>query len=163
MSKYSVNDTTLIGIADAIRSKEGSSGSILVPDLASRILNLSGSATMLSGTWVLASGAPYVRLNVGVTLSDSDIFVAICTGDNNTALHSTSTSSYHYPLSFCKTADHVYGTALYSNKSSSQLLSYDDSTSNFSIQIYNNSTIYVGFPYDVDANLTLSWYLLQGV
>lgn len=37
MAKYSIEDTTLTGIADAIRSKDGSTGVIPVPDIPSRI------------------------------------------------------------------------------------------------------------------------------
>lgn len=37
MAKYSIDDTTLTGIADAIRVKEGSTGVIPVPDIPSRI------------------------------------------------------------------------------------------------------------------------------
>lgn len=37
MAKYSIEDTTLTGIADAIRAKEGSTGVIPVPDIPSRI------------------------------------------------------------------------------------------------------------------------------
>ena len=37
MAKYSIEDTTLTGIADAIRAKEGSTGVIHVPDIPSRI------------------------------------------------------------------------------------------------------------------------------
>ena len=37
MAKYFIQDTTLTGIADAIRSKEGSTDSIAVSDFASRI------------------------------------------------------------------------------------------------------------------------------
>ena len=37
MAKYSIEDTTLTGIGDAIRAKEGSSGTIPVTQIASRI------------------------------------------------------------------------------------------------------------------------------
>lgn len=37
MAKYSIEDTTLTGIADAIRAKEGSTGVIPVSDIPSRI------------------------------------------------------------------------------------------------------------------------------
>ena len=37
MAKYSIDSTTLTGIADAIRAKEGSSGTIPVTKIASRI------------------------------------------------------------------------------------------------------------------------------
>lgn len=37
MSKYSIEDTTLTGIGDAIRAKEGSTGAIPVSDIPSRI------------------------------------------------------------------------------------------------------------------------------
>ena len=37
MAKYSIDSTTLTGIADAIRAKEGSSGTIPVTQIASRI------------------------------------------------------------------------------------------------------------------------------
>ena len=37
MAKYSIEDTTLIGIADAIRAKDGSADPIHVPDIPSRI------------------------------------------------------------------------------------------------------------------------------
>ena len=37
MAKYSIDSTTLTGIGDAIRAKEGSTGVIPVPDIPSRI------------------------------------------------------------------------------------------------------------------------------
>ena len=37
MAKYSIEDTTLTGIGDAIRAKEGSTGAIPVSDIPSRI------------------------------------------------------------------------------------------------------------------------------
>ena len=37
MAKYSIDSTTLTGIGDAIRAKEGSSGTIPVTEIASRI------------------------------------------------------------------------------------------------------------------------------
>ena len=37
MAKYSIEDTTLIGIGDAIRAKDGSADPIHVPDIPSRI------------------------------------------------------------------------------------------------------------------------------
>ena len=37
MAKYSIEDTTLTSIADAIRAKEGSTGVIPVPEIPSRI------------------------------------------------------------------------------------------------------------------------------
>ena len=37
MAKYSIDSTTLTGIGDAIRAKEGSSGAIPVTQIASRI------------------------------------------------------------------------------------------------------------------------------
>ena len=43
MAKYIIEDTTLIAIADAIRAKTGSSESILVTDMAERILNIAAA------------------------------------------------------------------------------------------------------------------------
>ncbi len=40
MAKYSIDDATLTGIADAIRAKEGSAGVIPVSDIPSRIANI---------------------------------------------------------------------------------------------------------------------------
>ena len=37
MAKYSIEDTTLTGIGDAIRAKDGSTGAIPVSDIPSRI------------------------------------------------------------------------------------------------------------------------------
>ena len=37
MAKYSIEDTTLTGIGDAIRAKDGSTGVIPVPEIPSRI------------------------------------------------------------------------------------------------------------------------------
>ena len=44
MAEYLIQDTTLLAIADAIREKEGSTGSILVSDFAARIRALSGGS-----------------------------------------------------------------------------------------------------------------------
>jgi hypothetical protein len=43
MSKYSIDSTTLTGIADAIRAKDGSSSPIVVSDFATKIANISTS------------------------------------------------------------------------------------------------------------------------
>ena len=40
MAKYSIEDTTLTGIGDAIRAKEGSTGVIPVSDIPSRIADI---------------------------------------------------------------------------------------------------------------------------
>lgn len=40
MAKYVIEDTTLTGIADAIRSKEGTTAGIPVPDMSQRILEI---------------------------------------------------------------------------------------------------------------------------
>lgn len=68
MAKYSIEDTTLTGIADAIRAKEGSAGAIPVADIPSRISNIqtgsdvsgvtAGEADVVAGkVFVDASGA----------------------------------------------------------------------------------------------------------
>lgn len=41
MAEYLIQDTTLTGIADAVRAKTGKTGSILVSDMASEIANIS--------------------------------------------------------------------------------------------------------------------------
>lgn len=46
MAKYVIEDTTLVGIADAIREKEGSTAAIPVPGMKQRILDIiSGSVS----------------------------------------------------------------------------------------------------------------------
>lgn len=68
MAKYSIEDTTLTGIGDAIRAKEGSTGAIPVSDIPSRIASIqtghdvsgvtAGEADVLSGKiFVDSSGA----------------------------------------------------------------------------------------------------------
>ena len=68
MAKYSIEDTTLTGIADAIRAKDGSTGVIPVPDIPSRIAAIqtgadvsgvtAGEADVVAGkVFVDASGA----------------------------------------------------------------------------------------------------------
>ena len=44
MAKYSIEDTTLTGIADAIRAKDGSADPIHVPDIPSRIASIQTGA-----------------------------------------------------------------------------------------------------------------------
>lgn len=44
MAKYSISDSTLTDIADAIRTKKGVSGAIAVTDMKDEILALSGDA-----------------------------------------------------------------------------------------------------------------------
>lgn len=48
MSKYSINDTTLSAIGNAIKTKEGTNEPILVSDFANRITNLSGGSNIES-------------------------------------------------------------------------------------------------------------------
>lgn len=52
MSKYVIDDTTLIGIGDAIRTKKGTSAQIPVPDLASEILSIPSGGSMPS--WIVS-------------------------------------------------------------------------------------------------------------
>ena len=49
MSKYAINDTTLVAIGDAIRGKEGSIEPIPVAAFAERIAAISGGETYPSG------------------------------------------------------------------------------------------------------------------
>ena len=68
MAKYSIDSTTLTGIADAIRAKDGSTGAIQVSDIPSRIATIqtgadvsgvtAGEADVVAGkVFVDASGA----------------------------------------------------------------------------------------------------------
>lgn len=50
MAKYSIEDTTLTNIADAIRTKTGSSSSIMVQDMASEIAGIKGEPTLQTKT-----------------------------------------------------------------------------------------------------------------
>ena len=54
MAKYSIEDTTLTGIGDAIRAKEGSTGVIPVPEIPSRIAAIQTGADV-SGVTATAS------------------------------------------------------------------------------------------------------------
>lgn len=64
MSKYSIEDTTLTGIGDAIRTKEGTSNPIAVTDFATKILSLSTGGAGLdteNHNFITISNAPYDR------------------------------------------------------------------------------------------------------
>lgn len=50
MAKYSIEDTTLTNIADAIRTKTGNSDSIMVQDMASEIAGIKGEPTLQTKT-----------------------------------------------------------------------------------------------------------------
>lgn len=63
MSKYSIEDTTLTSIGNAIRTKEGTSDPIAVTDLATRIAALSGGVSLADCDVVMVSNAPYDRYN----------------------------------------------------------------------------------------------------
>ena len=65
MAKYSIEDTTLTGIADAIRAKEGSTGVIHVPDIPSRI------AAIQTGADVSGVTATEVDVVAGKVFVDS--------------------------------------------------------------------------------------------
>lgn len=54
MAKYSIDSATLIGIADAIRAKEGSTGVIQVSDIPSRIAAIQMGADVSGVTAVEA-------------------------------------------------------------------------------------------------------------
>ena len=61
MSKYSIEDTTLTSIGNAIRTKEGTSDPIAVTDFASRISALSGGFNPNEYDILMVSKAPYNR------------------------------------------------------------------------------------------------------
>lgn len=52
MAKYSIDSTTLTGIADAIRAKDGSTGAIPVSDIPSRIAAIQTGADVSGVTAV---------------------------------------------------------------------------------------------------------------
>lgn len=52
MSKYVINDTTLVGIGDAIRTKKGTSAQIPVTNLASEILSIPTGGSMPN--WIVS-------------------------------------------------------------------------------------------------------------
>lgn len=66
MAKYSIEDTTLTGIADAIREKTGSSAEIKVEDMASAVSGLSAGAEWidvksLPSTYASESGEKIIK------------------------------------------------------------------------------------------------------
>ena len=64
MALYFIKDTTLTGIADAIRSKTGSAGAIPVVEMASRIAAITGGGTVEGAhtlTFVLEDGTTYSK------------------------------------------------------------------------------------------------------
>ena len=65
MAKYSIEDTTLTGIGDAIRAKEGSTGVIPVPEIPSRI------AAIQTGPDVSGVTAVEADVVAGVVFVDS--------------------------------------------------------------------------------------------
>lgn len=65
MAKYSIDSTTLTGIADAIRAKEGSTGAIPVSDIPSRI------AAIQTGADVSGVTAGEADVVAGVVFVDS--------------------------------------------------------------------------------------------
>lgn len=63
MAKYSIDSTTLTGIGDAIRAKEGSSGTIPVTQIASRIAAIETGKDVSS---VTATAADVIKPKVFV-------------------------------------------------------------------------------------------------
>lgn len=69
MSKYSIEDTTLTGIGDAIRAKEGSTGAIPVSDIPSRIAAIQTGADVSN---VTATEADVVASKIFVDASGAE-------------------------------------------------------------------------------------------
>lgn len=80
MAEYLIQDTTLTGIGDAIREKEGSSGAIPVSSLASRI------AAISTGTTVQTANGTFKTSSKGtatVTCGFQPDVVSITSGETN--------------------------------------------------------------------------------
>lgn len=82
MSKYAINDTTLIAIGDAIREKEGSTDAIPVADFADRIAAIqtggggssSGLPTPPEGGWTYST-SPWNWKTETLTSTKCDVWV----------------------------------------------------------------------------------------
>lgn len=83
MAKLIIDGSTLTGIADAVRSKEGSTGAIPFTDIASRILALkNGGGTIYTGTITVSAGTDAIDVNVGVTLTGDELFIMVRSADS---------------------------------------------------------------------------------
>ncbi len=56
MAKYSIEDSTLVGIADAIRAKEGTTDAIPVSSFASRVNAIGGGGVSLKIAYISGPG-----------------------------------------------------------------------------------------------------------
>lgn len=61
MAEYLIQDTTLTGIADAIREKEGSTDAILVASMAEKILGITTSLNVIT-EFITCEGVPFLEL-----------------------------------------------------------------------------------------------------
>lgn len=74
MAKYSIEDTTLTGIGDSIRAKEGSSGAIPVAEIASRISAIETGKDVSS---VTATAADVIKPKVFVDSAGNQVTGAL--------------------------------------------------------------------------------------
>ena len=87
MAKYSIEDTTLSAIADAIRSKTGGTDTIAVNQFPSAISALSTGGVKKTGTVSRVSG--YVTIELPTSeASDTSAVLIMLLSDTNTALFS---------------------------------------------------------------------------
>ena len=165
MGKLIIDSSTMTGIADAVRSKEGSTGAILFADIASKILELKsgGGGTIYTGTSYFSAAGTNSRIITGLSLTGDELIFILC--NETKTLNITNSDGYYYPLSILRIPSHmtsdnkvyVAQTGALTSKSSIKIICVNHGVSNF----FSGGEVWLDYPYEC-AGATCRWMIYQG-
>lgn len=165
MAKLIIDSSTMTGIADAVRSKEGSTDAILFADIASKILALKGGGggTIYTGTSLFTAAGHSSRIVTGLSVTGDELIFILC--NEAKTLNITGSGDWYYPLAMLRIPSHmtsdnkVYTAQIgaLTSKSKRKFICVNYGISNY----FSGGDVWVDYPYEC-AGAACRWMIYQG-
>lgn len=158
--EYLVKESTLTGIANAIRSKAGTTGTFPLNEFASKIENISAGASVLSGTFKPTSSAiQTITHNLGKTPSGILIYypISATTTPSNGLYFAFGTTNTQFGAMYSNNKyGFTFGTnSITSSGSMGSFIANADATT-FQVAVFRTATSAANY---LVSNKTYHWYV----
>lgn len=158
--EYLVKESTLTGIANAIRSKAGTTGTFPLNEFASKIENISAGASVLSGTFKPTSSAiQTITHNLGKTPSGILIYypISVTTTPSNGLYFAFGTTNTQFGATYTNSKyGFMFGTnSITSSGSMDSFIANADATT-FQVAVFRTDTSATTY---LVSNKTYYWYV----